>query len=53
MELMSRDEAATRLGVSVSDVEQMICDGILFAVRFATGVKVLVDPDEPPPLPLT
>ncbi len=49
MELMSRHDVAMRLGVSVGDVDEMIRDGILFAVRFATGVKVLVDPDEPGP----
>ena len=49
MDLLSRDEAAMRLGVTVSDIEQMICDGVLFAVRFATGVKVVLDPNELPP----
>lgn len=50
MDLVSRDEAAMRLGVTTGDVEQMICEGVLFAVRFATGVKVMLDPDEPPPV---
>lgn len=50
MDLLNRDEAAVRLGVSIGDVEQMICDGTLLAVRFTTGIKVLVDPDEPAPL---
>jgi hypothetical protein len=47
MDLVDCDEAAIRLGVSVRDIEQMICDGTLFAVRFAAGIKVVVD--DPPP----
>jgi excisionase family DNA binding protein len=50
MELLSSDELAVRLGVTVSEVEQMIHDGVLFAVRFATGIKVLVDADDPSPM---
>jgi hypothetical protein len=49
MDLLDCDTAATRLGVTVRDIEQMICDGTLFAVRFATGIRVVIDdPPDPP-----
>ena len=49
MELVTQDEAAQKLGITKADVEQMICDGALLAVRFASGTKVVLDPQDPPP----
>jgi excisionase family DNA binding protein len=43
MELMSISDAASRLGVSVEAVERMIADDRLVAIRFATGVRVVLD----------
>lgn len=43
MELLSRSDAAMRLGVTLDEVDQGIEDGELFAVRFATGIRVMLD----------
>lgn len=43
MELVSISDAASRLGVSVEAVERMIADDRLVAIRFATGVRVVLD----------
>jgi hypothetical protein len=43
MELVSISDAADHLGVSVEAVERMIADDHLVAIRFATGVRVVLD----------
>lgn len=42
MDLLSLPDAATRLGVSVDAVERMISDDTLLAIRFASGIRVLL-----------
>lgn len=41
--MLNRSDAAMRLGVTLEAVQSMIDDGTLFAVRFATGVRVMLD----------
>ena len=42
MDLLSLPDAAARLGVSVDVVERMIDDDTLLAIRFASGIRVLI-----------
>lgn len=43
MELLSPADMAERLGVSVEQVHRMVRSGELLAVRFSTGIKVVLD----------
>lgn len=43
MEMMSRKEAAERLGVTTDRIDEMVRLGELLAVRFSSGIKVVLD----------
>jgi hypothetical protein len=45
MELLSLTDAAARLGVTTDVVERMISDDRLVALRFASGIRVVLDDD--------